>query len=63
MIDISKIDYDDFGRMMNQLGINFLAVDYRGYGRSNGRPTVTAMMRDGHLVFDFVKKMISMHTV
>jgi fermentation-respiration switch protein FrsA (DUF1100 family) len=49
-------DYDDFGRMMNHLGINFLAVDYRGYGRSSGRPTVTAMMRDGHLVFDFVKK-------
>jgi fermentation-respiration switch protein FrsA (DUF1100 family) len=49
-------DYDDFGRMMNQLEINFLAVDYRGYGRSSGRPTVTAMMRDCHLTFDFVKK-------
>ena len=49
-------DYDDFGRMMNQLGINFLAVDYRGYGRSSGQPTVTAMMRDCHLVFDYVKK-------
>ena len=49
-------DYDDFGRMMNQLGINFLAVDYRGYGRSTGQPTVTAMMRDCHITFDFVKK-------
>jgi len=49
-------DYDDFGRMMNQLGINFLAVDYRGYGRSTGQPTVTAMMRDCHMTFDFVKK-------
>ena len=49
-------DYDDFGRMMNQLGINFLAVDYRGYGRSTGQPTVTAMMRDCHMIFDFVKK-------
>ena len=49
-------DYDDFGRMMNQMGINFLAVDYRGYGRSTGRPTVTAMMRDCHMVFDYVKK-------
>ncbi len=49
-------DYDDFGRMMNQLGINFLAVDYRGYGRSTGQPTVTAMMRDCHVTFDFVKK-------
>ena len=49
-------DYDEFGRMMNQMEINFLAVDYRGYGRSGGRPTVTAMMRDCHMVFDYVKK-------
>ena len=47
-------DYDEFGRMMNQLGINFLAVDYRGYGRSNGQPTVSAMMRDCHVIFDYV---------
>jgi pimeloyl-ACP methyl ester carboxylesterase len=46
-------DYDDFGQLINQLGINFLAVDYRGYGRSTGQPTVTAMMRDCHVVFDF----------
>ena len=49
-------DYDEFGQMMNQLGINFLAVDYRGYGRSTGQPTVTAMMRDCHMTFDYVKK-------
>jgi fermentation-respiration switch protein FrsA (DUF1100 family) len=49
-------DYDDFGRMMNQMGINFLAVDYRGYGRSTGQPTVTSMMRDCHMAFDYVKK-------
>ena len=47
-------DYDEFGRMMTQLGINFLAVDYRGYGRSSGQPTVTAMMRDCHVIFDYV---------
>jgi pimeloyl-ACP methyl ester carboxylesterase len=27
-----------------------------GYGRSTGQPTITAMMRDSHLVLDFVKK-------
>ena len=47
-------DYDEFGRMMNQLDINFSAVDYRGYGRSTGQPTVSAMMRDCHVIFDFV---------
>jgi alpha-beta hydrolase superfamily lysophospholipase len=47
-------DYDEFGQMVNQQGINFLAVDYRGYGRSTGQPTVGAMMRDCHVIFDYV---------
>jgi len=47
-------DYDEFGQMVNQLGINFLAVDYRGYGRSTGQPTVSTMMRDCHVIFDYV---------
>ena len=49
-------DYDEFGQMINQLEINFLAVDYRGYGRSTGQPTVSAMMRDCHVIFDYVKQ-------
>ena len=47
-------DYNELGPVYNQMGINFLAVDYRGYGRSTGRPTVSAMMQDCHLVFDYV---------
>ena len=49
-------DYDDLGPVYIKMGINFLPVDYRGYGRSTGRPTVTAMMRDCHVVFDYVRK-------
>ncbi len=49
-------DYDQMGPLYNRLGINFLPVDYRGYGRSTGRPTVTAMMRDCHIIFEFVKQ-------
>ena len=48
-------DYDDLGGIYTHMGINFLAVDYRGYGRSNGFPTVSGMMGDCHVVFDFVK--------
>jgi len=47
-------DYDDFGRFYTDMGLNFLVVDYRGYGRSTGTPTVTSMMKDCHRVFDFV---------
>jgi fermentation-respiration switch protein FrsA (DUF1100 family) len=49
-------DYDDLGPAYNQMGINFLAADYRGYGRSSGQPTVGAMMKDCHAIFSFVKK-------
>jgi fermentation-respiration switch protein FrsA (DUF1100 family) len=48
-------DYDELGGVYNQMGINFLAVDYRGYGRSTGKPTVSAMMQDCHTIFDFAR--------
>jgi fermentation-respiration switch protein FrsA (DUF1100 family) len=48
-------DYDDFAPIFNQMGINFLAADYRGYGQSTGKPTVTGMMRDCHVIFDYVQ--------
>jgi len=48
-------DYDELGPVYNQIGLNFLAVDYRGYGRSSGQPTVSAMMQDCHVIFDFVQ--------
>jgi fermentation-respiration switch protein FrsA (DUF1100 family) len=48
-------DYDDIAVLYNRLGINFLPVDYRGYGRSTGNPTVTSMMRDAHLIYAFVR--------
>jgi fermentation-respiration switch protein FrsA (DUF1100 family) len=49
-------DYDDLGPIYTKMGINFLPVDYRGYGRSTGSPTVTNMMRDCHVIFDYVKQ-------
>lgn len=49
-------DYDEMGPMYNRMGINFLPVDYRGYGRSTGKPTITAMMRDCHVIFDHVRE-------
>ena len=54
-------DYDDLSGTYNQIGANFLAVDYRGYGRSSGKPTVTAMMRDSHIIFDFTAQWLQRH--
>lgn len=47
-------DYDDIGPLYLRMGINFVPVDYRGYGRSSGTPAITAMMRDAHVIFDSV---------
>jgi fermentation-respiration switch protein FrsA (DUF1100 family) len=49
-------DYDELGPIYNQMGMNFLVVDYRGYGRSTGRPTVSTMMKDCHAIFEFTKE-------
>jgi len=54
-------DYNDLGPLYNKMGINFLPVDYRGYGRSTGRPTVAAMMHDSHAIFHFVNKWLLKH--
>ena len=48
-------DYEDLGPFYNRMGINFLPVDYRGYGRSTGSPTVTNMMRDCHAILAFTR--------
>ena len=49
-------DYEEIGPIYNKMGINFFPVDYRGYGRSTGQPTISAMMKDCHLIFEFVKE-------
>ncbi len=47
-------DYDDLGPHFAATGVNFLVVDYRGYGRSTGAPGLAAMLRDARATFDFV---------
>jgi len=48
-------DYDQLGPIYTQMGMTFIPVDYRGYGRSSGSPSIDGMMRDSHAVFDFVR--------
>jgi len=51
-------DYEDVAGLYVRAGINFLPVDYRGYGKSTGAPTVTAMMRDSHAILQFVRNLL-----
>lgn len=43
-------EYEDYGRIFNDTGINLFVADYRGYGASGGRPTVSHMIKDAHLI-------------
>jgi len=52
-------DYDDLAGIYHQAHINFFPVDYRGYGSSDGSPTVTSMLRDAHAIFTFVREWMS----
>ncbi len=54
-------DYNDLGPLYKQLGINLLAVDYRGYGDSTGKPTTSAMMADSQVIFRFVTQWLRDH--
>ena len=47
-------DYDDIGACYVEREINFVAVDYRGYGRSTGWPTASALLSDSHRILDFI---------
>ena len=41
-------DYDEIGAVFTRYGMNFIVVDYRGYGRSEGAPGVASMITDAH---------------
>jgi len=47
-------DYDDLAPFFVRAGAGLLAVDYRGYGRSGGVPTVANLLEDSHRVLEFV---------
>jgi pimeloyl-ACP methyl ester carboxylesterase len=52
-------DYEELGPLYVRLGFNFFPVDYRGYGRSTGNPTVTAMMQDCRTIFAFAEEWLN----
>ncbi|MCD6568157.1 MAG: alpha/beta hydrolase [Dehalococcoidia bacterium] len=51
-------DHDWIAPLYNKRGINLFVADYRGYGLSDGRPTISSMIRDSHLIFQGFKKVL-----
>lgn len=52
-------DYDDIAPMYNRLGLSFLVVDYRGYGRSGGSPTLSNLVADARTVWDALPNLLA----
>ena len=51
-------DHDWLARSYTQIGINLFVADYRGYGLSNGKPTITNMIADSHEILQGFNKVI-----
>jgi len=51
-------DYEPIGSIYNQIGVNLFVADYRGYGSSGGKPTLTNMIKDAHTIFEGFKRVL-----
>jgi hypothetical protein len=49
-------DYDGISAFYHQIKINLVVADYRGYGQSEGLPTLKDLIQDAHVLFKEVKK-------
>lgn len=49
-------DYDDIGPLYMEAGLNFLVVDYRGYGWSGGSPSFANLLADSHVLYNQLRQ-------
>lgn len=52
-------DYDDVAQLYAERGLNLLVLDYRGYGRSTGTPTLKNMLQDAMELMDPVSQWLA----
>lgn len=50
--------YEPIAPLYNRRGLNLFVADYRGYGASDGEPTVRNMLLDAHAIFRSFKQII-----
>ena len=51
-------DYEPIGPIYNQIGLNLFVADYRGYGSSGGKPTLSNMIKDANQIFEGFKRVL-----
>ena len=52
-------DYDGIAPLYNRLGIGLFVADFRGYGRSGGKPSFSAMSTDAHKILSFFRETVA----
>jgi hypothetical protein len=52
-------DYDEIAPFYHRIKLNLIVADYRGYGSSNGVPTLANLVQDAHVIFKEIKKELS----
>lgn len=52
-------DYDEISLLYLKEQINLVVADYRGYGKSTGTPTLSDMISDALIVYNSVRKELS----
>lgn len=52
-------DYNDIAQYYHHLGVTLLVMDYRGYGRSGGKPTGTNLLADALTIFNAVPTLLA----
>lgn len=51
-------DYDLISSLYTAVGINLFVADYRGYGLSSGRPTVSRIINDANPIFERLREVL-----
>lgn len=49
-------DYNDLAQVFGAIGGELVAVDYRGYGKSGGFPSLRTVLNDACSIFEYLKK-------
>ena len=51
-------DYDDMALGYKEMGVSFIAAEFRGYGRSSGTPTASKMLEDAEEILAAVQAVL-----
>lgn len=52
-------DYDGIAPLYHQRKLNLVVADYRGYGASDGVPTLSHLVEDAHRIFEEVRTQLA----